>query len=98
MQSAFRLLLITSFAFVIEVSAGQQNTHPVSAKVKEMLLIQRAETGDAQAQSDIVRLANAGDPMAENALGDNYEHGIWVPKDHIQAIHWYRQAARHGDN
>lgn len=98
MQSAFRLLLLTSCAFLVAISAAQQNTPPVSAKVKKMLLIQRAETGDVQAQLEIVRLAHSGDPMAEDALGDNYEHGLWVPKDHAQAFHWYREAARHGDS
>jgi hypothetical protein len=98
MKNVFCLVLITSFTFLVEVSVAQQDTHSVSPKVKEMLLIQKAEKGDTQAQSEVVRLANSGDPMAENALGENYEHGIWVPKDHTQALHWYREAARHGDS
>ena len=98
MSRASRLLLITSLSFFAGTCAAQQNRHTVSAKVKEMLLIQRAETGDIQAQREIVRLANSGDAMAENALADNYEHGIWVPKDHAQALHWYREAALHGDS
>ena len=98
MKRALCLVLITSSTFLVEASPAQQDKHSVFPKVKEMLLIQRAETGDAEAQADVIRLANSGDPMAENALGDNYEHGIWVPKDHTQALHWYRRAARHGDS
>ena len=89
---------MTSFEFLVVVSVAQQDAHSVSPKVKEMLLIQKAEKGDTRAQSEVVRLANSGDPMAENALGENYEYGIWIPKDHTQALDWYRKAARHGDS
>ena len=96
MQRAFRIL-IGSFLLLTELSAGQQNPNPVSTEMKEILLIQKAKTGDAQAQSEVVRLAESGDPKAEFALGQNYEYGMWSSKDHTQAMLWYRKAAEHGD-
>lgn len=76
---------------------GQKPADPVSPRVKEELLIQRAEKGDAHAQAEIVRRAEKGDPQAESALGDNYEYGFWVSKDHATALRWYHQAAEQGD-
>jgi hypothetical protein len=76
---------------------GQKGQPVESDKAKELLLIQRAEKGDRQAQSEIVHKAELGDRQAETALGDNYEYGIWVRKDHDQAVNWYRKAAEHGD-
>lgn len=95
----FRVSSILSFCFLFLTSAsvGQQGDHPISDKVKEMLLIQRAEKGDTRAQSEILRRAEDGDPQAQTAVGDNYEYGFWVPKDHAEALCWYRKAAEHGD-
>jgi hypothetical protein len=46
-------------------------------------LLERALKGDAEAQFD---------------LGKNYEAGrIGLPKDFVQAEHWYREAANQGD-
>jgi uncharacterized protein len=85
------------FLFLTSTGVGQRDEQPVSAKMKELLLIQQAEKGDVHAQSEVVRKAEMGDPQAESALGDNYEYGIWVAKDHAQALRWYRKAAEHGD-
>ena len=86
-----------SFLWVVSASLGQIPGDHVSPKVKEQLLIQRAEKGDTLAQAEIVRRAGKGDPQAESALGDNYEYGFWVPKDHAEALRWYRKAAEQGD-
>ena len=90
---------ILAFSGFLAASAAvcQRDSQPVSAKAKEMLLIQQAEKGDTRAQSEIVRKAQEGDPQAEAALGDNYEHGFWVAKDHSEALRWYRKAAEQGD-
>ncbi len=95
----FRTALVVVFSVLCltMVSMGQVGDHPVSAKLKAMLLMQRAENGDTHAQSEVVRKAEKGDPQAESALGDNYEYGNWVPKDHAEALRWYRKAAEHGD-
>jgi hypothetical protein len=90
-------ILVFCFLTLTLASKGQKGEHPASAKVKEMLLIQRAQEGDPQAQSEIVHKAQMGDPQAEAALGQNYEYGIWSPKDQAQALVWYRKAAEHGD-
>jgi Sel1 repeat len=79
-------------------STGQEQQHPVSTKAEEEMLIQRADKGDTRAQSEIITMAEKGDPRAEAALGDNYEYGIWVSKNHAEALQWYRKAAQHGDS
>lgn len=89
--------LVFSGLLATSPSMCQRDSHPVSAKLKEMLLIQQAEKGDTRAQSEIVRKAQEGDPQAEAALGDNYEYGFWVAKDHAEALLWYRKAAEQGD-
>jgi TonB family protein len=51
-----------------------------------------------QAQFDNTRrLAEAGDPVAQNRLGAWYEHGAWVKADLVQAAAWYRLAAESGN-
>lgn len=79
------------------VGVAQKTKHRVSAKVDDLPLEYRASQGDAQAQAEIVRMAAKGDPQAQRELGDNYEDGIWVPKDHSEALRWYRKAAEQGD-
>jgi TPR repeat protein len=86
-----------STRFLTASTICQPNSHPVSAKVKEMLLIQQAEKGDRDAQAEIVSKAEKGDPQAQTALGDNYEYGYWVTKDHVEALRWYQKAAEKGD-
>src|ERR1022692_2081196 len=39
------------------------------------------------------KAAEHGDPAAQNRLGDAYDEGRGVPKDHAQAVGWYRKAA-----
>jgi TonB family protein len=51
-----------------------------------------------QAQFDSTkRLADAGDPVAQNRLGAWYEHGTYVKADFSQAAVWYRLAAQSGN-
>lgn len=40
--------------------------------------------------------ASAGDPAAENALGDRYDNGDGVARDLSQSFAWYSKAAAHG--
>jgi|SRR5579872_1463359 len=42
--------------------------------------------------------AEAGDPVAENAIGVMYRIGRGVAKDKEEAVHWYRKAAKHGNS
>jgi hypothetical protein len=46
----------------------------------------------------LLESALKGDPEAQFELGKNYETGrIGLPKDIVQAEHWYRAAAEQGD-
>jgi TPR repeat protein len=40
--------------------------------------------------------AEQGDPRAQYALGNTYEHGNGVPRDNAKAIEWYEKAAEQG--
>src|SRR5262245_60871844 len=64
-----------------------------------------SEPGPQDAKSKPVSAANisvlkakadAGDPVAENALGILYRMGQGVPQDKQEAVRWYRRAAKHG--
>lgn len=60
-----------------------QAPNPAPAKPLRERLLERALKGDAEAQFD---------------LGKNYETGrIGLPKDFVQAEHWYREAANQGE-
>ena len=46
----------------------------------------------------LLESALKGDPDAQFELGKNYETGrIGLPKDIVQAEHWYRESAEQGD-
>jgi len=90
-------IAVFSVAFLATAGICQMDDRLVSAKVKEELLIQSAAKGDTHAQSEILIRAEQGDPQAETALGNNYEYGQWVAKDHAEALRWYRKAAEQGD-
>lgn len=96
MSRAAQLVFLSALWLPV-VGIGQKNDSSVSPELKELLLIQRAEKGDRKAQAEIVRRAEQGDPQAESAMGDNYEYGFWVPKDHAAALGWYRKAAEQGN-
>jgi Sel1 repeat len=85
------------FCFMIAAATGQTHANQVSPRLQEELLVQRAEKGDPQAQAEILRRAEGGEARAQSAVGDNYEYGFWVPKDHTAALLWYRKAAEQGD-
>ncbi|HET7536962.1 MAG TPA: hypothetical protein VFJ90_10940, partial [Candidatus Didemnitutus sp.] len=55
-----------------------------------------AHTASAQtsATSDPIRIrADAGDPEAQNAVGNAYANGQGVPQDLTEALKWYRRSA-----
>jgi TPR repeat protein len=70
---------------------------------------QKAQAGDAQAQTELGlayrdknpdaatewfrKAADQGDPVAQNSLGVLYHSGSGVPKDFEQAFSWYMKAA-----
>ncbi len=47
--------------------------------------------------TDLVTLANRGDPAAQNALGVKYADGLdGTPRDDGKAVEWYKKAANQG--
>jgi hypothetical protein len=52
---------------------------------------------DATAYGRKVRLAEAGNTLAQVALGDMYSLGAGVPQDYAEAAKWYRMAADRGN-
>ncbi len=56
------------------------------------------ELGDYQtAYAEFLKLAQAGDPNAQTALGLLYDEGRGVPKDPHAAVTWYQKAAESGN-
>ena len=47
--------------------------------------------------SAILKLAEQGDLLAQQLLGDCYTKGEGVPKDYAEAAKWYRMAAEQGE-
>jgi TPR repeat protein len=41
--------------------------------------------------------AEQGDAESQFRLGSMYYHGKGVPKDYVEAVHWYRESAEHGN-
>lgn len=62
------------------------------------LAINRVEQKDPLAShlNRLKTVANAGDPFAQNELGQHFEQGIGTGVDLAQATHWYRLAAEQG--
>jgi TPR repeat protein len=56
-----------------------------------------AQYAGAQIDAVLLQKANAGDPIAQVAVGDSYAAGKTVPQDLQQAVAWYRQAADKAD-
>lgn len=54
------------------------------------------EHDDARAAEEFLKVAGQGDHRAMMALGAMYAGGRGVPKDYVEALRWYREAARYG--
>jgi TPR repeat protein len=50
----------------------------------------------AKGAANLRNLAEKGDAKAQNNLGVMYDYGEGVPKDHAEAMKWYRRAAEQG--
>jgi TPR repeat protein len=54
----------------------------------------------ASAQADFateLKLAKAGDPVAQEMIGELYDTGIGVKRDYGRALNWYRRASAQGN-
>jgi uncharacterized protein len=55
------------------------------------------ERGDYVEAHRLIRpLADQGDALAQNLLGDMYDRGRGVPQDEVEAVRWYHRAADQG--
>lgn len=45
---------------------------------------------------DLLTRAETGDVSAQMMLGDMFAAGEGVPQDYVEAVHWYRLAAKRG--
>lgn len=52
-----------------------------------------AELGDDEAYGKLCRLADGGDPRAQNVLGELYQHGGGGNEGKARALEWYAKAA-----
>lgn len=62
--------------------------------VDELLDTEKAETDDFFGADE--EAAQSGDAEAQNRLGHRYFYGNGTERDIVQAIHWYREAAKGG--
>jgi TPR repeat protein len=73
----------------------------VPYEIQHFLDYEAIESGKATADhvnGFLARLAEAGDPGAMFQIGARYRAGLGgLPKDDVEAIRWYRKAARAGD-
>ncbi len=79
---------------------------PGSALVAALLMLAAAVVSPATAQPigeadpalrSLLERAESGDASAQNNLGFMYRHGRGVPRDHAEAVKWFRRAAEQGD-
>jgi hypothetical protein len=56
-----------------------------------------AQSANALIDAALLQKANAGDPVAQVAIGETYAAGKVVPQDLQQAAAWYRKAADKAD-
>src|SRR5206468_3969014 len=47
--------------------------------------------------SELIKLADQGDTLAQLALGIKYSNGDGVPQDYAEAMNWFRKAADQGE-
>jgi len=59
-------------------------------------LVTQASNGDAVALQKLTKMANDGDPRAQNGIGVLYFTGKGEPQDYTQAADWYLKAANQG--
>lgn len=55
-----------------------------------------AQSGCPGGYRECLQLAKQGDANAQYALGVMYNEGGEAPKDHAQAVHWFRKSAEQG--
>jgi clan AA aspartic protease (TIGR02281 family) len=73
--------------FTLGLTQAQQSPKALAAA---------ARSGNKSALQQLSGLANAGNVVAQNALGDLYYRGEGVPQDLGTAVLWYRKAADRG--
>lgn len=85
------VFLIVSALLTIGVPVSAQ-----SAGNGASLLLEKSETGDAEAIATIRKNAAKDDAAAQFSLGILYDQGKGVPRDFAEAAKWFRKAADQG--
>lgn len=82
-------LIFSVFLFVLTAGAGYAQTGDVIADARLAYI-----AGDYATALAVLRpAAEAGDPLAQNIMGDAYEDGTGVAPDIATALLWYERAA-----
>ncbi|MEO5349019.1 MAG: sel1 repeat family protein [Magnetococcus sp. YQC-3] len=86
-----RTVLIDSWIYHLPNSlANCQNTPNGKLPMSELIMSQKV--------SHLRSLARKGDIETQKIIGDMYNNGIDVPRNHLESIHWYLKAANQGDH
>lgn len=83
------------YAVALEwLERGAVHRHPIAQHNLSLMLMNGQGTPVDPAESFRLSLAasEAGYPFAMDMLGYMYEFGIGVPRDYVQARHWYNEA------
>jgi len=84
---------ILLFSVVVCLAASAQQRFAPSSPTQDAT--QRKQVLPSRI-SELRAKAEAGDADAENALGLRYRVGEGVDRDKVEAVRWYRKAAKHG--
>lgn len=71
-------------------------THRLAPGDSQTFHVHPAHEGDGNNYEWAIQEANKGNPVAEYEYGYMFKNGFGVPKDRMQAIHWFSQAAAQG--
>ncbi len=94
----FRISLIVIYwaVFISACSTASKVSYSADSSNVVEWLRHLAETGHSEARIILLDQATQGYSEAQFVLGVHYSDGIGVPRDMIQARHWYKLAAGQG--
>jgi TPR repeat protein len=92
------ILALTLLALVVLASPSRAAPHkPASAEdLATIAVFNQAWSGDEPSYLKLRKLADAGNAMAQNGVGNFYAEGKFVAKDETVALQWWTKAAEQG--
>src|SRR5215469_8575675 len=96
-RAAVRFALLALSAAGVAAAAGTTNTFGRTDALESVKASIRLKNFGA-AQSELQRLAGAGNPDAEFLLASFYLNGLGGPRDVVQAKLWLEKSAAHGNS